>query len=339
MPKKKQVVEDNFKEEDFIEPIETPKDYISTGCTILDLAIANKLPGGVPCGRIIHILGDESTSKTAIGTELIGATIRKGGIGALDDIEATWDSDYGKLFGVDSSSPLFVKYRTPTIEDLYQKTLMGMVERVKIINKPSVILIDSLSAIPSSAELDKTMEDSAFGTTRAKMMSLGFRKALGEIQKTNLCVVFIDQTRDNPNVTWGNKKTTSGGKALKFYSSVELYLFKLETIKNSYKLPVGVKIGFRVEKNKVAPPFREGFIRLIFDYGFDDIGTSLEWLHEVEKAKNPNSRWAYKEHTGRGLNDLIRCVEENNLEEDLRQEVSRVWFEAYKPSERKQKVR
>lgn len=258
--------------------------FLSSGCTILDLAISDKLPGGFPAGRISHIYGLESSAKTVFMTEPLGAAQRLGGCAFYMDAERSCDFERLPLFGVDcGKDPLKMKknwwYRIPTsIENLFGSWLQVAMDGCDP-KKPNAMGIDSLSALPSEKEIDTDMKDDTYGTSRAKQVSLAFRKYLSKMAAANLAMIFVDQSRDNVGSTFGPSEVVSGGKALKFYSSVRIHMAFSGRIRAREKGPViGAKFKFQIVKNKVAAPFREGEVYLLFDYGIDDIRTNLEWL-------------------------------------------------------------
>lgn len=345
--------------------------YLSSGCTLLDLALADRLPGGFPAGRICQIYGNESTGKSVLVQEAIGSAQRQGGFGSLNDAEGTLDfyrAEY--LHGMDVKTKKQWDYPEPpseSIEDLFDNYVPATITKALKVKGPRCSVVDSLSAICSDAELDAKLATPTFGTSRAKQLSLAFRRCRGDVSAANLAMLFVDQTRHNVG-GYGEAQIASGGEALKFYSSTRLKLSPGEKIENSSKRVVGVKLKFLVRKNKIAPPFREGIIRILFDYGIDDIGTSLDWLHEndpallelaeakeADKVKDdpkPAKRerksdkklripWAVPalELTARTLNDLVDKIEDQNLEEALSKEVERVWRIVYAPITRKQRVR
>jgi len=319
------------------------RNYLSSGCTLLDLAIANRLPGGFPAGRISQIYGDESTAKSVLAAEALGSAQRQGGFASMNDTEGTWDEQRATdLHDVKQANEKIWNYTADTrsIEDLFDVYFKNLIEKIKDVEAPSCAVVDTLSALPSMAELAGELSKGSYGTSRPLKLSMAFRKYINDFNRTNLGVVFIDQTRDNVGVTFGDTKTTSGGRAVKFYASVRVVLSYEEKIKNSKEKVVGVKLGFFIKKNKIAPPFREGTFRVLFDYGIDDVGSSLEWLHHNDPA-GKKEKWEVSvlKIASNGLNGLAKKVEEGNLEKDLAKEVQRIWNIVYAPSDRKKRVR
>jgi len=365
---------------EFIKKAPPVKNFFSTGCTLLDLAIANTLPGGFPAGRVTQIYGGESSAKSVLLAEAFGSAQRQKGRAKLIDREGTWDEARAfELHGVNCDNPeLWDKpdQVCETIEELFDVHIAAETKKSDTTKGPCCMGVDSLTGLPSKTELSEEMGTATFGTSRAKALSLGFRKHLGDMVDTELGLIIIDQTRDNVGVTFGDKDAISGGKAVKFYSSVRLKLSHIDRIKNSAEKIVGIKVGFFTRKNKIGPPFREGTFRLLFDYGIDDIGSSLEWLHENDpdlwedckkvwpseykdkkedpkkEAKSRVRKSATKETKkqapyavpalkvkARGLNQLCEKIEDENLEAALIKEVERVWRIVYAPLERKKRVR
>jgi recombination protein RecA len=332
------------KEAEFLRQLGPPMQWLSTGCTILDLAIADQLPGGFPGGRISHIYGKASTAKTVIVSEPLGSAQRQGGKAFFRDAEFTFDFDRAALFGVDVTDEERWSYGRPsTIENLFDGHISDAVDGLEEEGPPSVMAIDSLSALPSKAEEEAKLEDVKYGTSRAKQLSTAFRKYIWKLNQKNLAVIFVDQSRVNITKTFGDKETVSGGEALKFYASTRIQLKHKGDIKNRFKKAIGINIGFKVVKNKVAPPFRSGEFRLLFDVGIDDIGSNLDWLKEsrclVEKMERKPATWFFDEQHFKTLDLAIKHVEDNDMEALLRQQVWDVWKVLYTPVQRKPKRR
>lgn len=333
---------DAFDLSDFIERDRPITLFLSTGSTLLDLAIAGQIPGGVASGRITHIFGDSSTAKSALSTSILGSVQRQGGGCVLDDVEGTWDSVFGSYFGVNSKDEkLWRRIASASIEELFDIHLPAVVKFSESFkNKASAMVIDTLSALPSEEERESKLGDSTYGTSRAKQLSKAFRKTIDTLNKTKnpLALIFVDQTRTNLGVMFGSSKTVSGGLALPFYSSTRIFLKHLGKLKNKNDAVVGIKVGFDIIKNKVSVPFREGTFRLLFDYGIDDVASSLEWLHEKDPDQTSTAKksrkWQFKDISARGLNTLAGKVEEAKLEAEVKEKVVKVWNIIHKSSER-----
>jgi len=328
------------------------KDWLSTGCTILDLAISNQL-GGIPAGRSTHIYGWESTAKSVLAQEPAGAAQRKGGHVWFLDAEETLDFSRAKdLFGLDINANTF-HYDVPgNIEELFDGSKVnkdfksGIYDIIKFIKDndiegPNIAIVDSLSALATITESEQDLTEGTYGMSRAKQMSTAYRKYLHAMNDANLALLIINQARVNIGAgPFGDKMVVSGGKALDFYASTSIALKMSGKIKNKNKQVIGCKFKFEVKKNKIAPPHRKGEFKLLFDYGIDNVGTNLEWLKEINDWK----KYKFKDfETSKGgpqsLEEAIHYIEDNELEYELEDEVAKVWNEVYKSPERKERTR
>jgi len=318
--------------------------WASTGCTLLDLAISNQLPGGFPAGRITHLFGAESSAKSVLAAEAIGSVQRQGGIGYFADAEQTFDSGRASLvYGVDVEDDSF-RYSTPTIlEELFDVSIRNAQKECIENDIPlSMMVVDSLAALPSGKEIEETKGErlkladmKGYGASRAKTLSTAFRTNQSSFCESNLGMVFVDQTRANLSSPWGGT-TTSSGQAIKFYSSVRIDLVCVKQLVNKHKKNIGIIVRAKVVKNKTAPPKREIKFMLTYDYGIDDIGSNLMFLKaELDKSSKSHT---FAGHKG-SLEVVSKAVEENELEEDLRMAVWEVWKEVYKVPERLPKKR
>lgn len=327
---------------DLLDDLPSPVQYLSTGCTQLDLAISNILPGGFPVGRTVEIMGAASTSKTVLGMLAIGSCQRAGGVGYFVDVEDTFLPSWANMFGIDIANKdtfrLFGGLKAPsTIEAFYDDFLAGVIEESKKDKRNKIIVVDSLTPLAAKDEVDRKLDEGSYKTQKAKQMSAAFRKYNPIVlSKNNISIVYINQTRDNVD-TRGPKETTSGGRALEFYTSVRIYLKVSSKIENSAAKKIGVWIKFEVTKNKVAPPFRDGMYRILFDYGLDDIFSNLQFLKDNGYADGEKKVKFAGEN--KMISTMVKHVEANNLEEQLKQEVAKVWKEVYKTETgRKQRI-
>ena len=327
-----------------VQQLPAVKEWCPTGCTVLDLAIANQFPGGVPIGRIVHIFGAGSTCKTVLATTVLGYAQRSKRKAYFADVEHTLDPAFAKLYGLDCDEKLLSLGYPKTLEEFFDEYLAGIIVPKgldkKLNTASKIIVVDSMTALPAALELKEAMEDATYGMVRAKQMSKGFRKYISALANSNTTLFCVDQTRDNVG-GYGAKETTSGGRALEFYSSVQIYLKHDTKIVNSSMKTIGIWVHFRIDKNKVGPPFREGRFRILFDYGLDDISSSLYFISEIQSGDREAKKLSTKiklfgkEIT---LSSWAKYVEENNLEEELRKEVWNVWQKAYETESRKSRV-
>lgn len=329
------------------------KEWCSTGCTTLDLAIANQLPGGIPVGRIVHAFGGKSTTKSALACIILGYAQRSGKVAHYADVEHTLSQHFAKIYGLDCFDPSFVLGNPETIEAMFDDYIGKIVypnidkktitkeARKKINDKPKIIVVDSVSALATQAELDGKMSEGTFGLTRPKMMSMGFRKWILPLAMSNTSLFCIDQTRINVGQMFGDKETVSGGKAMEFYSSVQIHLKHDANIINKHKVTTGIWVKAKIVKNKVAPPMRECRFKISFDYGLDDIASNVYFLafsqlgEKAAKDKTSKVKIFDEEHTQA---QWVKLIEEGNLEDGLRVVVWDTWKEVYKTERRKPRV-
>ena len=323
--------------------------FLQTGCTILDLAIANAFPGGIPIGRIVQAYGGMSTCKSVLASSILGYAQRSGMGAYYGDIEHTLDPKFAGFYGLSfndlSNVNDFEDETFPeTIEEFFDDWLFNIIfedEKGKKLNKnPKVIVTDTITALPAKIEQEKKMDEQGFGAYRAKQLGLGYRKYLKPIAYSNTTLVIIDQTRDKFNSPFGGE-SVPGGRAPEYYPSVRIHLQHDAKVTNSSNKVVGIWTKFKIEKNKVAPPFKEGRFKILFDHGLDDIGTNLYFISEEQngpqKAKNKLTKiklW----NEERTKSYWVNKVEEENLEERLREKVWTLWQKVYETEKRKPRV-
>jgi len=311
--------------------------WFSTGCTVLDLAISNKLPGGVPVGRIIHCYGGSSTCKSVLASTISGNVQRQGGKVYFDDVEHTLDPAFAEYYGLDCEDTSFNLLHSASLEELFDVHIKDIVEDKKLAKIQKVLCVDSITALPSEVELGADMAKGTYGTSRAKQMGIGLRKYLNRIANNNMTLFCIDQSRDNIS-GYGEKEVTSGGRGLEFYASTRIYLKSDGKIVNSSDKVIGIWVRFTIKKNKVGIPLREGRFKILFDYGLDDIASNLYFLSEsqngIAKAKGKTALIEFKGEQKK-MSTWIKQIETDNLEEELRQEVAKLWKKLYQSEDRK----
>ncbi len=280
----------------------TPLQAIPTGALSLDLALG---VGGVPRGRIIEIYGPESSGKTTLTLNIVAEAQKKGGIAAFIDAEHALDPDYARKIGVNTDELLISQPDTgeQALEICEQLVRSGAVD---------IVVVDSVAALVPKAEIEGEMGDSHMGL-QARLMSQALRKLTAIVGKTETTVIFINQLRLKIGVMYGNPETTTGGNALKFYSSVRLDIRRIETLKKE-GIEYGNRVRVRVKKNKVAPPFRAAEFDILFGEGISSVGCVLDVAADKGVVKKMGTWYSYRdEKLGQGR-ERVRDYLKNNPE-------------------------
>ena len=273
---------------------------VPTGSLSLDIALGQ---GGLPKGRIIEIYGPESSGKTTVALHAVAEVQKAGGIAGFIDAEHALDPVYAKNIGVD-------------IDNLYisqpdnGEQALEITETMVRSGAVDIVIVDSVAALVPKAEIDGDMGDSHVGL-QARLMSQALRKLTAVISKSNCIVIFINQLREKVGIMFGNPETTTGGRALKFYSSVRLDVRRIEAIKQQGEV-IGNRTRIKVVKNKIAPPFREAEFDIMFGQGISKEGDILDIASDLDIVNKSGAWYAYKgEKIGQGRENAKAYLKEH----------------------------
>ena len=284
---------------------------IPTGSLSLDIALGI---GGVPKGRIIEIYGPESSGKTTLALHIVAEAQKRGGEVAFIDAEHALDPTYARALGVDIDSMLISQ---PDTGEQGLEICEALVRSGAI----DVVVVDSVAALTPRAEIEGDMGDSHVGLL-ARLMSQALRKLAGSISKTNCIVIFINQLREKVGVMYGNPEVTTGGRALKFYSSVRIEVRRVEAIKNGSEV-VGSRTRAKIVKNKVAPPFREAEFDIMYGEGISKLGELVDLAVKLDILQKSGSWFSMGEtRVGQGRDAVKKyLVEHPDVAEQIEAEI------------------
>ncbi len=299
-------------------------DVIPTGSIGLDIAVGI---GGLPKGRIIEVYGPESSGKTTVALHTVAEAQKQGGIAAFIDAEHALDPVYAKALGVDIDNLIISQPDTG-------EQALEIAEALIRSGAIDIIVVDSVAALVPRAEIEGDMGDSHVGL-QARLMSQALRKLTGSIKKSNCVAIFINQLREKVGIMFGNPETTTGGRALKFYSSVRLDVRRVDSIKQGDKV-IGSRTRVKVVKNKVAPPFKQAEFDIMYGEGISKVGDLLDIAAGIDIVKKSGAWYAYNDvKLGQGRENVKKFLTDNP---DLIEEIDVKVREYYKLDENKENV-
>ena len=296
-------------------------EVIPTGSLTLDLALG---VGGLPKGRIVEIYGPESSGKTTLALHVVAEAQKMGGEVAFVDAEHALDPEYAAALGVDIENML-------VSQPDYGEQALEITDALVRSGAISVVVVDSVAALTPRAEIEGEMGESVVGL-QARLMSQALRKLAGSIAKTNCLVIFINQIRDKIGVIYGSSETTTGGRALKFFSSVRLDIRRTESLKNGSEV-MGNHTRVKVVKNKVAPPFREAEFDIMYGEGISHNGELIDLGVNYDLVQKSGSWYSIgDERIGQGRDNAKNYLRDNpevaeNLEAAIRREAQKAQAE------------
>lgn len=312
-------------------------EFLPTGSDVLDHTIG----GGIPVGKIVNIIGDKSTGKTLIASEIIAQSIKKFGdriVYKYDDVEAGYSFNTKEMYGFD----IIPEAEEDNMSDSIEEFDLNFDECLKKLKDDQILIyvLDSLDGLTNDAEIDRGLarrkamargekfSQGTYGIEKPKFFSQFFREKKKQIKQKNAILIVISQIRDKMGVTFGRQWTRTGGRALDFYAAQIMVLAEAEKYEVKNK-PIGICSKVKAEKVKVGRPFQTCYIDILFDYGIDNVSTNIKYLYDLktdtgkDKAKKKDKiNWGGEELT---VNKLINFIEDNGLESELSQKVSEKW--------------
>jgi len=317
----------------FLDSDEAPTNvggWVSSGCSMLDVAVSNRAYGGFPVGRITEITGLEQSGKSLLSSHLLAETQKQNGVAVMIDTETAVSREFLEAIGVDVSKLLYVT--ADSVEQIFEY-IEAIIEKVRNTEKDRLvtIVVDSVAAASTKAEIASDYDKDGYATDKAIIISKAMRKITNMIGREKIALIFTNQLRQKMGVMFGDPWTTSGGKALAFHSSVRLRLKNMGKLKqkvNGEDKIIGMKVRCQVIKNRMGPPLRSADFDIFFDRGIDDYGSWLSVMKTNKLVKRSGAWYTYEEtdlETGEITNeykfqskDFIELMQTN---EELRKKI------------------
>ena len=312
------------------------KEFISTGSSILDLAISNRPNGGIAVGRITEINGLESSGKSLIGTHILAETQKKGGLAVYIDTETSVSREWLETIGIDVQNLLYL--HVETVEDIFE-CIENIITKIRESDRDRLvtILVDSLAAASTKVEMEADFDKDGWATAKAIVISKAMRKITQMVGRERVALVFTNQLRQKLGVMFGDPWTTSGGKALPFHSSTRIRLKNMGQIKDTKKNTLGMKARAQIIKNRLGPPLRHADFNLYFDSGIDDKGSWLQVMKDHKLVKVAGA-WYTVQYEGEDIKfqskDFKKVLDERpELEEYLYEKICEASILKYQTEE------
>ena len=294
------------------------KEFISTGSTMLDLAISNRPDGGIAVGRITELNCLESSGKSLIGAHILAETQKKGGVAVYIDTETAVSTEFLEAIGLDVESMLYLHLET--VEDIFS-AIEEIVAKVRESDKDRLvtILVDSLAAATTKVELEAEFDKDGWATSKAIILSKAMRKITQMIGRQKIALVFTNQLRQKLGVMFGDPWTTSGGKALPFHASTSIRLKNVGQIKDKKNNTIGMKMKAQVIKNRLGPPMRHADFELYFESGIDNEGSWLQMMKAHKLVKQGGAWYTMNDHNGKEIKFQSKDWAEYLQDEEFKQ--------------------
>ena len=291
--------------------------WISTGSSILDLAISNRPNGGIAVGKITELNGLEGSGKSLVGAHALASTQQKNGIAVYIDTESSVSQQFLEAIGIDISKMLYIQLET--VEEIFE-AIEHIITKIRESDRDKfvTILVDSLAAASTRVEMDADFDKDGWATSKAIIISKAMRKITQMIARQKVALIFTNQLRQKLGVMFGDPWTTSGGKALPFHASVRVRLKNIGQIKDKKKNTIGINLRGQVIKNRLGPPLRVAEFPLYFDRGIDDYGGWLKVMKEHNLVKSAGAWYTVMDQNGKEIKFLSKDWEKTLEDEDLK---------------------